>query len=206
MQTFKINLFLLAILFASIGNLNAQTEQGKLLIGGQTGFSFSSSNLEVKADGNSFDLSKTTSLEFSPQIGYFVIDNLSLGIRLPIQYSRSKAERQDLEIKNLSLSVGPFVRYYFNTATNLKPYFNGEVSFGSSKAEETTGNSTSESSSSLLSYGLGAGLGVFLNDQISFDVGLGYSSVTSKTTEENPDNVRLVASGVGIALGFTFVL
>jgi hypothetical protein len=52
---------------------------------------FSSVNSKFESDDVNEDLGKTTTLEFSPQIGFFVIDGLALGMELPIMPSLEKS-------------------------------------------------------------------------------------------------------------------
>jgi hypothetical protein len=75
------------VLFCSFTTLNAQTEKGTFLLGGETKLNFSSVSSKFESDDVNEDLGKITTLEFSPQIGFFVIDGLALGMELPIMYS-----------------------------------------------------------------------------------------------------------------------
>jgi len=82
----------MAICLLLLDTANAQTKKGDWLVGGL---------LELNTAKNN------TSIEFSPNAGYFVLDNFALGAKLIIAYE----QLGDLNIT--SFGVGPFARYYF---------------------------------------------------------------------------------------------
>src|SRR5690606_4504347 len=82
----------------------AQTEQGKFIVGGQVGFN---TNKVVDSD------QKTNAFSINPTVGYFVSDNWAVGTA--IRYKWSKAENtiaNDSIVKDNSFNVAPFVRNY----------------------------------------------------------------------------------------------
>ena len=72
--------FLLAIVLVSTNVILAQTEQGKIVLSGATGLQFISSNIEVEYDGQSSGDMTENSFTIIPSIGYFVMDNLAVGM------------------------------------------------------------------------------------------------------------------------------
>jgi hypothetical protein len=80
------------------GFLSAQTvNQGAWMLGGSVGFS----SLKVKDAENS-----TTYFNLSPNVGYYIIDDLAIGARINFL---SISEDGDSES---NFGFGPFVRYY----------------------------------------------------------------------------------------------
>jgi outer membrane protein len=205
MTKFK-TLSISAVLFCSFSTLNAQTEKGNILIGGETKLNFSSSNPKFESDDSNADLGRTTTLDFSPQIGFFVIDGLALGMELPIMYSLDKSESED-KYTSTSIAFTPFIRYYFGKG-KLKPYLHGDVGFGNLKMkyEEKLLATTSESTASLFLYEMGGGLAVFLNDKVSLDIGIAYASQSLTPKEDNDNNFKSITSGFEAGIGIVFML
>lgn len=108
----KKNIVMIAFLFLSMQSY-AQTEKNKLMLGGNINYSsVKTGSLNVK----------NTTLNLSPSVGYFVGDNLAVGVN--INYSQEKFAH----ITQNSLSFGPFARYYFGKHDKLKPF--GQIGLG----------------------------------------------------------------------------
>lgn len=122
------------LLLLSAPSAFAQLSSGHLMLGGQFGFSS-----DKPADGDPDAESKTTTGTFSPRVGYFLMDNLAVGLEL--QYGGSKEEETDIiqEIKltsttkRTSLLVGPFARYYQPVGEKAAFFGHLSLGFGSSK-------------------------------------------------------------------------
>jgi hypothetical protein len=114
---------------AAIGTAHAQTESSKLLLGGNISYySNAAEGITVDPAINSplHSNNKMKQGSFIPQIGFFVADNLALGISLGFTGSKQTVV-QDVydgnanlpsiytyssEYSYKTLSAGPFVRYY----------------------------------------------------------------------------------------------
>jgi len=193
------------VFFCFVISLKGQTEQGNVLLGGETKLAFTFLNSKWKTDDDSGDDGKTTNLEFSPQIGFFVVDGLALGVEIPIMYSSEKDEDDD-KFSSTSLAFAPFLRYYIGTS-NVKPYLHGEVGFGNLKVKyDPATGSSDDASAGMFLYEIGGGLGIFLNDKVSLDIGIGYASVSIKPKEDNDVNYRSISSGFGLGIGLVVVL
>lgn len=68
--------FLVAVLIGTVRTTNAQTEKGKILLGGQSSLEFTSVNPKWETDYASGDNGKTRNLEIIPQVGYFIATTL----------------------------------------------------------------------------------------------------------------------------------
>ncbi len=182
-----------------------QTNQGNILIGGESNLNFSSFNSKWKSDDGNGKFGKTTSFDFSPRVGFFIIDNLAIGAKLPISFQSEKDDNND-KFSSTSLAIAPFVKYYFG-AKNIKPYLNGSFGFGTiSMKDEPESGPSDNYSSGLFLYEFGGGLGIFFNDKVSLDISLGYTSKTYKDKEDNINNFRTIYSGIGLGIGFSICL
>lgn len=145
----KLVLFF-AIAIAAV-SANAQTGKGTWLVGGSAGFSTS------KQSGSS----STTTVNISPDAGYFFADNLAVGANIGFM-SVKDAYTQ--------FNIGPFVRYYFlPLGENAKLFGQGNIGFGSYKP--SGGSSTSS-----FNWGLAAGPAFFLNEHVALETTLSYGS------------------------------
>ncbi len=213
----KITLIVIASVF-SLTSLNAQMEQGKMLVGLSTALNlggsssgvmgFGYSTIKYKSDADNFNYPEPAnrlSFNLSPKMGFFVIDNLAIGLDVSFSYSKFNSDEVDYTYKESMYCIGPFVRYYIPT-TLVKPFFEIGATFGTYK-EKTDGNSqNSEYENSLITYGTGFGIAIPIGKKASFDMMLGYNSILEKAKEDNDDNYRTEANTIGLRLGFVVLL
>lgn len=194
------------VLFCFVISLKGQTEQGNVLLGGESYLSFAYSNEKWKSDDGDGDHGKTTNLDLSPLIGFFVADGLALGVQLPIMYSLQKDNDGD-KYSSTSLAFAPFLRYYFGTS-NIKPFVHGKAGIGITKTkyEPVIIGSSQEASYNKFLYEIGGGLAIFLNEKVSLDIGIGYSSRSNKAKKDNDNNYRTIFSALGLVVGIEVVL
>jgi len=169
----KLLLTSVCFLFLMAGAL-AQTTSGTFALGG--GISFTASTEETTGEDQ-----KTTQFQFIPSAGYFVADNLMVGINLNLLSQKGK--QGTAETKFSQFAVGPFARYYMFTS-NEKFAFTGEagLSFGSNKYTPSTGN---EQKGSSINFYISPGFAYFLNDRWGLDFQL--QGITYTSTDPNKD-------------------
>jgi len=198
----KIMYAILAMMFIAPAAW-AQTTQGSKSIGG--GFEYYS-NKQENIYGN-YDY-ESSSFEIMPQVGYFIIDNLEVGVLL--NYTSGKSGYTQLDpTKNSSFSVGPFARYYKFTS-NERFAFTGtfSVSFGSGK---TTYPSSSESKTGNMGVFISPGFTYFLSEKWGLDFqlqGIGFSS-NDPNKDVDDDNSKTITFGVSSftpSIGFRFFI
>ena len=167
----KKYLYLVPILFSCI-SLSAQTDKGDWMVGG---------NLALNTAKNN------TSVQFTPQAGYFFAKNFVMGGQLSISYS----EQGSAHITDLG--IGPFARYYFGE-TKARPFFAGDMNFISNRVK------TGQTSLNATAFGwfLGAGASFFINDNVAVDGILGYRRIKY----ENEDG----SGGLNLRIGFQVFL
>ncbi|MGY3053405.1 hypothetical protein ACVWYG_001605 [Pedobacter sp. UYEF25] len=118
----KFTLLTAALLCALGFGCYAQTEKGNSIIG--LSFSYSSDKLQPEND-------RVNNFYLTPRYGYFLKDNLALGIELPFNLSRLKFKNFQTynnqtgfyedrsEPKELSIGFSPFLRKYFLAQSSL---------------------------------------------------------------------------------------
>jgi hypothetical protein len=152
------------ILLLCPGFLKAQTEKGDWLVGGL---------LDLNTAKNS------TTFEFSPNAGYFVLDNLAIGGNLVFAYDKFG------DLKATTFGIGPFARYYF-TDSKIRPFFAGDMTFEKIKFTTTVGSSTEDA----FSWFLGGGAAFFINENVAVDGLIGYAH-SKVSDEEGTGGLRL---------------
>ena len=154
---------------------------------------------------------KTTNINLLPKFGYFVVDNLAVGLDVSlihVSYSL-KSINYDFNSTGTYFCVGPFVRYYV-PAGKILPYLEITGGYGAeniwSRDTYSLYSHTSTSSSGLYSVGGGAGIAIPIGDRVTFDALLGYNSLTVYAPVNNTDNQRTVTGTFGLKLGFSVLL
>jgi outer membrane protein W len=174
MKTKVLTIALLGSLFllSSLSSYS-QTEKGTWMLGG-----YASTGLTFESDNNSFGII------VSPGIGYFMSDNLAIGLGIPLLLSTEENYRY------IAYGISPFIRYYFGTPSELMFFVTG--SFGidgwSSKYDDTTNSSSS------ITGKAGVGCTYFLNESIGLETILGYTY--DKPKDYDP------TSGISLSIGF----
>ena len=199
----KTSFLTIGLIVISIGFLNAQTNQGKLLLGLSSDiFGLGYTTSQSKSDDNgSEEAHKSFNVNLSPKIGYFLIDNLAIGLDLGVGLQTGKTGSDNDKYTFTSSLVGPFVRYYVPTSKVL-PFFElgGSIGLMSTKWED------SKDKTSIIRYGGGIGLAAPLGERVMVDVLAGYQSVSYKDREDNTDNKRAVIGTLGLSIGFVILL
>lgn len=191
----KTSFLTIGLIVISIGLLNAQTNQGKLIVSLSSNiFGLGYTTVKTKSDAvGSEEVNKHFYVNLSPKIGYFLIDNLAIGLDLGVGFTFFNSESGDNNNSTTSLSAGPFVRYYVPTSKVL-PFFELGGSFGSMGTMNT------------INYGGAIGLAAPLGERVMADVLAGYHSSIYKDRENNTNNQRTVMGTFGLSIGFVILL
>ncbi len=156
----------------------AQTEKGKIMLGGNLAFESQKSDAD-NAKAN-------TSFEIVPSVGYFVADNIAVGTG--VGYSYDKNIGTD---RTSAIVVSPFGRYYANLSDSFKFY--GQLSvpmeFGNSKAVDATGNVGNKiGSTRQIGVALSPGFAFFPSKKLGIELGLNGLSYTNYKVEDANEN------------------
>lgn len=210
---------LLIVCLAGATFLDAQTNKGKFLLGVSSRtriglfdlnnsapdvMSLGYSTFTSKSDASGYDepeSDKLISLNFLPKVGYFVIDNLAIGLDINLAFMNYKFGGSNNEWKTTLYAAGPFARYYFPVG-KVYPFVEAGATIGSGIQKSSIDSDTETYKSSVFAYGGGAGLAIPLGDKVTFDFLAGYNSTTIKDKDDNPDNERTVSGTFGIKFGF----
>jgi opacity protein-like surface antigen len=210
-------LLTIAMLCASALAANAQTEKGKFILGGTIGYSSRKSEDQT---GNN----KVTNLDLLPSAGYFVSENLALG--LGIGYSRNvneidyKAEpavhlayyiRKDISDY---FTISPFIRHYINISEKFKFFsqFSVPMKWGNTKVEVSGGGSNpaadlanKKSKTTSIGVGIEPGLVYFPSKKIGIQLSVAGLSYIWNKTEDGANSFNNDVKSHAFNLGTNFL-
>jgi len=204
----KLCLLIPVICLLSLQQISAQLEKGNMLISltstiGLGDFGTDLLNVgmtteKIKYGGTDGSSSYSTfGFNLLPRGGYFVIDNLAVGADLLVGFSSEKSKSSDYKYSETTLAIGPFGRYYF-PMDKINPFVEANVGFGTWKQKYSNGTTT-DNKEGLLLFGIGAGAGKSLGENVMIEALVGYSSQTWK----DEDDTKYTYGTIGIKIGFT---
>ncbi len=103
---------------------NGQITQGNWLVGGTS---------KISSDKNSVNNETISNIQISPNIGYFIWDNLAAGMKLNILFMRHALPSSSGTgyINTNDISAGPFARYYFlKNENSINIFLEGSYAYG----------------------------------------------------------------------------
>lgn len=172
----KTRLFIL-LLIAAAFTCNAQTLKGTKMIGG--------SGSIYHEDGFNISL--------SPNLGYFIADNLAIGGNINLFLS----DNDNNTAKGASL--GPFVRYYFGQEAPTRIFAQANGSVGFSRYINTFNGREAKDTYNTNSFGAGVGIAHFLTEQVALEARLYYNNYRFYDSSPRHDQVG-ISFGVQIHL------
>jgi hypothetical protein len=206
----RFSLLTFGLIVISIGLLNAQTNQGRLILGLSSdifSLGYSTSKISSDTDGTE-QASKSFNVNLSPNMGYFIIDNLAIGLGLGVGFMAYNNETGDFNSSSISisLSAGPFIRYYFPFSKVL-PFCELSGSYGWSNMN-ISGTNLDDTRYNIgsLHYGGGIGLAVPIGERVMADVSLGYHLLLTKFSQEDENNDTTKTGTLGLNIGFVILL
>lgn len=181
----------LAGALALFGAMNAQTTKGSWVVEGKTSLGFNNVSTKVKAGDIKADSPEVSTFTIAPSVGYFVMDNLSVGLDFSLTSITAKEDGE--KGTQTTVNILPNATYYFTTVSNLRPYLGAGVGYGSTTIESKTTDG--------FAWGVKGGAVYLLNNTIGLNLGLGFNQFSSKE-----DNVKVTASTLGVNAGITVFL
>ncbi len=163
MKTFLPACFAIACLFTLSPLISAQTVDATTwMLGGSAGFS-STKIKDVKGS--------TTNLDISPNLGFFIIDDLAVGLGIGFTSTSSGGN------SNSSFGLGPFARYYLTDPI----FVQAGVNLGLEDNSATT-------------FGITLGYSWFIDEVLAIEPALFFTSV-------NYEGRALDATILGLSIG-----
>jgi len=132
-------------------------EEGNVFVEGSLGFS-STNNKNLDTKSNTFN--------FTPKVGYFLNDDLAVGVQLDFGTAKSSTSGTDTS-KNSNIGIGAFGRYYFlDLGKRFKTYTELGVGYN------TLDDKISDVKVNSIGAGLDLGLNYFVTENIALTFGL----------------------------------
>lgn len=170
-----------------------QIAKGTWSIGPDVDYSHS----KTEIDG--FDIESTSSdLQLGASIGYYVIDNLEIGITTGI--FSSKDEIDDFESTSSGFFIGPNIQYKIALSDQFYLPLGGGFTFNSARTEDDRPDETKLSG---ISYNVFAGIEFVANKKLGAFLHIGPEFGTLKEDESELEfDATLIAAGIGFRFYF----
>lgn len=195
MKRFLLVSFLVMFVFGAY----AQVEKGKFLLGGATGFSFSSQTNSYQYESSLLNEEhKEQTIELTPRIGYFVIDNLAVGLQGEIASQKTKSGSDDWGDPTNTTGLSLFGRYYLGGSA-VKGFGQANLGFAAHSFGEEDWQKYSG-----LTYGGRLGVAYFLNPKLSLDLSVGYNAGKFSSKEDFNPEIENSQVDFGIGISFSF--
>ncbi len=210
---------ILSLAFVAAGaGAFAQIGQGSMMLGGSLGFSSAGGGtVKNTPPGTSVDLTARSNWNFSPTFGYFVTDNIAVGVRLGLGgTNRGQVTTTDGKttenISSFDFNAEIFGRYYMEVATNLYFFGDAGLGFGSASWTDRTTDGLDklkdDDKNSISSFGINIapGLAFFPSEKWGIDFTLnriiGYNMTTTTRETPAPGSVKTERSTSDFNIGF----
>lgn len=180
----------------------AQLDKKNWLVGGSGSFNSKNDNFQATTVTSEYT---RTSIQLSPNIGYFIADKLSVGLKTSLSWNKNKGLTANTTYSTSTATrfdYGPFLRYYF--LDKEKPFnLLADVTYqlGNLKLTADKGNRSN------LSFM--AGPVIYFNSSIGLELLLGYKIEKEKLTKSTSTPQFLytqLQKGVQVSIGFQFYL
>ena len=192
--------FLLMVAVAFSAATYAQTEKGNWMAGSDLGLSYQSTNRTISTKSNNITTEveyTTNTFRFVPNINYFIIKNLALGLGLSYESTTRKSGNE--EHNSNTFVIAPTAHYYFPIGNNLAPFVGAKVGYAS--LSEGSGDSSKYGG---LALGVKGGMAYFLNEGAALTGYLSYDhqKLTNKANSNRTMTNGTFGVGIGVALFF----
>ncbi len=185
------------LLLIALGPIKAfsQISSGSLVVGGA--FSLSLSKDKTEEGSNTEDGPFRTYFSLTPDVEYFLADNLSAGIGIGYALNKSKTENSTSEVisKNGMFTISPYLKKYFSLGD--RAYFYGQalasIGFGKVTNETKFSSSTitTERNSSMFSIGVVPGFRYDISDKVGLEAGIGFLGFTQDVEKSKNGNTEV---------------
>lgn len=160
--------------------MSSPTAKGKWLVGPALAF-------ESYTDEDGVTVYKKTTIDFQPEIAYFIANDLSVGLSFGISTEQIKVDGI-AEAKGSGFAVAPTLRYYLNLAPKFKFLGKFQIPIGSLKQTLSNGNPV-DLKTSYWGLKLTPAFAFFPSDKISLELSWGSANfIAAKTGNEKSNS------------------
>jgi hypothetical protein len=177
--------------------------KGTVLTGGSLSVNFEREKDFLKGSIPNLDvnyLTKLKSIETDFQIGYFILNHISIGIKSKVSFI-NYITTNDLtsaivwDIKDRDFISGPFFRYYLNQGIFLEGF--GGIGF------QNENSKNGKFKQNLIAYSAGVGYSLLLNKYVTLEPILSYNLLDKKASDHSE---KVTISKYTFSLGIQFYL
>ena len=195
---------LIALSFLPLGlisnNSSGQISSGTVLVGGSVGGSISSGSSATNKQEF-----KNTTFSFSPTAGFFIANNLAVGLNSGVYWQKQKTQ-SEITSKYSSYNFGPFVRYYKFLGEKTALFGNATVGFAKSNSKLRNNDNEFVTVEKTNNFGasITPGLTYFATSKVGLEITLGSISYFKNSNEYNSEETpadKRNDSGVGANFG-----
>jgi len=181
----KQSILLTAMMMLFAWMASAQfTDQGNFLIGSTIGFSSADSKIMLHSTGDKEEAGPTSfQLNIAPKIGYFLIQDFTLGIGVDYTLSFSKQPSED-KVNTSNLLFGPFGRYYIPTGNDIFVFGEANFGFGNSSDVQTIAGKRQSINTNIFAVGAGPGLTIISSNGLGIEAVFKYNYARSSFDTE----------------------
>ncbi len=183
---FTFSIFLFSVFYCS-----GQTNQGNFILGGAFDGEFGN-NKSSHTVGNitTTYTNNYTHIAFNPKLGYFVVNNLAIGINLGIG-----SDKTDGNLNSSNLSVGPFIRFY----SPIKLFGEAYLGYRSQKYYNNVPYTANGAD-----FSVGGGFAWFIGKKVALEPTLKYAGYYIKNAADT--DYKYYHGGMVVGLGFLVYL
>lgn len=205
----KKNYLFLALILSL--NCFGQTQKNNWVVGTSSTLGFNSSQYDYNSDYGLETKNKLSQFDVNVNGGYFVINNLAVGLEVSYRNSVNTMDSYRFDItgnpisdkqktKGNSISMMPFVSYYFANDSKFYPYLSGGLGFNSSKYKYYNDPYYDTSKNDAFTWKVKGGVSYFITSSVALDLGLSYDQVKHKKEENIQNSVNTFGANVGLKL------
>lgn len=185
----------------------SQTQKGSFVLSGKTDLNFLFANTIMATDSIETGRAKTNQFGLTAAAGYFIADDLSIGISGTFSYNYIKNNISSYsEMITWSATVMPQVNYYLPIEGKLRPSVGAGVGYLWLRERDSRVNVNSNTVYYMrgVAYSAGAGLSYFITPNVAFDLNFQYSH--SRLRDEWYKNQIQKQNGLAGTLGVSVFL
>lgn len=151
---------------------------------------------------------KNNVFTFSPKAGYFVTNNIAVGVKLGFTSGKDTEQvgPASIETKTNTFEAGAFGRYYFTPASQFS--FFGELSAGFNSSKTEIEGVPGESKSNGFNVGVAPGISYFVSNNIALEATFGLLGYKTNKPDvdgaESTDTFNIGANFSDIRFGIVY--